>query len=94
MSPRTGTPRTVLGALVPSFRSPDSDTHPVRDPFREGRFPHDLAIWERPEATGRSPTISLVDREPRTLAPFPASQIAPRTLPKPEGVLSNRTAQA
>ncbi|EFL24312.1 hypothetical protein SSOG_04026 [Streptomyces himastatinicus ATCC 53653] len=66
-----------LGRTGPRRTQPrGSDTHPVRGPSPGGRLPHDLAICARPEATGRPRTITPVERGPRTLAPYPASQIA------------------
>jgi hypothetical protein len=70
------TPRTVLGALVPGAGIPGPA---ARIPYvirsREASSLHDLAQRARPAAAGRPRPISLVERGPRTLAPFPAAQI-------------------
>ncbi|WP_406497401.1 AAA family ATPase [Streptomyces sp. NBC_01604] len=66
-----------LGRTGPRRTQPrNGDTDPVRGSGPGGRFPHDLATWVRPEATGRPRTITPMERGPRTLAPYPASQIA------------------
>jgi hypothetical protein len=77
VGPRTGTPRTVLGALVSGVLIPRAATrilYVVRS-WEAGSL-RDLAKWIQPGATGRSPTISLAKGEPRTLTPYPTSQIA------------------
>jgi hypothetical protein len=77
MSLISRTPRTVLGALVPGAGIPGAAARilcVVRS--REAGSLCDLAPWARPAAAGRPRAISLVERGPRTLAPFPASQIA------------------
>jgi hypothetical protein len=53
VSPRAGAPRTVLGALVIRFRLRVATRILSVVRSRKGGVPHDLAMWTRPEATGR-----------------------------------------
>ncbi|GGU12282.1 hypothetical protein GCM10010256_84500 [Streptomyces coeruleorubidus] len=71
------TPRTVLGALVPGVLSPGAATRllcVVR--AREASSLRELGQVGTASSDGEAPNHPLVERGPRTPAPYPASQIA------------------
>ncbi|MEV0406252.1 LysR substrate-binding domain-containing protein [Actinoallomurus sp. NPDC050550] len=53
--PRSGTPRTVLNALVPHVHPRVGDARPACGPLPGGGFPRDLVAPVRPTAHGEAP---------------------------------------